>query len=117
MQITVDIPDEMLPSLESYKEDLPKILALGLRKINANPKGGISGLADVLEFLAMLPSPEEILSLRLSSQVQDEINALLEENRHQGLNEKCNSLQKRSLSEVEGSISMLFIKDLEKMVR
>jgi hypothetical protein len=87
MQITVDIPDKMLPSLESYKEDLPKILALGLREINANPKGGISGLADVLEFLAMLPSPEEILSLRLSSQVQDEINALLEKNRHQRLNE------------------------------
>ncbi|WP_165790163.1 hypothetical protein [Cuspidothrix issatschenkoi] len=54
MQITVDIPDGMLPSLESYKEDLPKILALGLREINANPKGGISGLAEVLEFLAML---------------------------------------------------------------
>lgn len=54
MQITLDIPDEMLPSLESHKEDLPKILALGLREINANPKGSISGLADVLEFLAML---------------------------------------------------------------
>jgi type I restriction enzyme S subunit len=31
MQITVDIPDEMLPSLESYKEDLPTwpLVALG----------------------------------------------------------------------------------------
>ncbi|MFM7366194.1 MAG: hypothetical protein ACKO11_17215 [Cuspidothrix sp.] len=87
MQITLDIPDEMLPSLESYKEDLLKILALGLREIHAHPKGGISGLAEVLEFLAMLPSPEEILSLRLSSDVQDEIDALLEKNRHQGLNE------------------------------
>ncbi|GCL37358.1 MAG: hypothetical protein ACKO9I_13105 [Sphaerospermopsis kisseleviana] len=87
MRITLDIPDEMVESLESHKEDLPKILALGLREINANPKGGISGLAEVLEFLAMLPSPEQILSLRLSSEVQDKIDALLEKNRHQGWDE------------------------------
>ena len=87
MQITLDIPDEMARNLESRKEDLPQILALGLREISANPATGFSGLTEVLEFLAKLPSPQEILTLRLSHQLQAEIESLLDKNRHQGLDE------------------------------
>ena len=88
MQITLDIPDEMARNLESRKEDLPQILALGLREISANPGTGFSGLTEVLEFLAKLPSPQEILTLRLSHQLQAEIESLLDKNRHQGLDER-----------------------------
>ena len=88
MQITLDIPDEMARNLESRKEDLPQILALGLREISANPGTGFSGLTEVLEFLAKLPSPQEILTLRLSPIVQAEIESLLDKNRHQGLDER-----------------------------
>jgi hypothetical protein len=31
-----------------------------LREISANPAKGFSGLTEILEFLAKLPSPEEI---------------------------------------------------------
>ncbi|WP_246162564.1 MULTISPECIES: hypothetical protein [Brasilonema] len=78
MQITLDIPDEIARNLESHKEDLPQILALGLREMTANPSTGFSGLTEVLEFLAKLPSPEEILALRLSPMVQAEIESLLD---------------------------------------
>ncbi|MHC5676523.1 hypothetical protein [Nostoc sp.] len=87
MQITLDIPDEMARNLESRKEDLPQILALELREIIANPSTGFSGLTEILEFLAKLPSPEEILALRLSPMVQAEIDSLLDKNRTQGLDE------------------------------
>jgi hypothetical protein len=87
MQITLDIPDEMARNLESRKEDLPQILALGLREITANPSTGFSGLTEILEFLAHLPSPQEILALRLSPTVQPEIDSLLDKNRTQGLDE------------------------------
>jgi hypothetical protein len=87
MQITLDIPDEMARNLESRKSDLPQILALGLREITANPSIGFSGLTEILEFLAHLPSPEEILALRLSPMVQAEIDSLLDKNRTQGLDE------------------------------
>jgi len=87
MQITLDIPDEIVRNLESRKEDLPQILALGLREISANPSEGFSGLTEVLEFLAKLPSPEEILALRVSPLVQAEIESLLDKNRTQGLDE------------------------------
>jgi len=87
MQITLDIPDEIARNLASRKEDLPQILALGLREISANPSKGFSGLTEVLEFLAKLPSPEEILALRFSPMVQREIESLLDKNRTQGLDE------------------------------
>jgi hypothetical protein len=84
MQITIDIPDEIARNLESRKEDLPQILALGLREISANPNTGFSRLTEVLEFLAKLPYPEEILALRLSPVVQAKIESLLDKNRTQG---------------------------------
>jgi hypothetical protein len=77
--------------LSSYLCHLPQILALGLREISANPATGFSGLTEVLEFLAKLPSPQEILALRLSPMVQAEIESLLDKNRSQGLDERDGS--------------------------
>lgn len=85
MKITLDIPDEMAEKLESLQEDLPQILALGLQELTANPSAGFSGLTEILEFLASLPSPSDILALRLSESVQAEVDALLEKNRTEGL--------------------------------
>ncbi|MDX2272656.1 MAG: hypothetical protein NW237_12030 [Cyanobacteriota bacterium] len=87
MKMMLDIPDEMVKSLESRKENLPQILALGLRQLDANPSLSFSGLTEILEFLAKLPSPKEILALRLSSEVQADIDALLDKNRTQGLDD------------------------------
>jgi hypothetical protein len=85
MQITLDIPDDMAQRLEPLKEDLPQILALGLQELTANPSTGFSGLTAVLEFLASLPLPSEVLALRLSEAAQAEVEALLEKNRTEGL--------------------------------
>lgn len=56
MQITVDIPEERL-----------------------------TGFAEVLDFLADLPSPEEILELRPSPSMQEEIDRLSEKYQAQAL--------------------------------
>jgi hypothetical protein len=84
MQITIDVPDHVAVS---FKEDFPQILALGLREINANPSTGFSGLTEILEFLAKLPSPQEVLDLHLAPDLQEEIDSLLEKNRTQGLSQ------------------------------
>ena len=90
-QIMVDVPDEIAERLASRLDELPQILALGLREVNANPASGFSGLSEVLEFLVKLPSPQEILALRLSPEVQAEVDLLLEKNRSGGLSalEQC----------------------------
>ncbi len=88
MQITLDIPDNIAQQLQSLQGDLPQILALGMRQLNANPSTGFSGLTEILEFLAQLPSPQQILDLHLSPTVQAEVETLLEKNRTQGLNDQ-----------------------------
>lgn len=85
MQITLDVSDEMMKQLEPLQDELPQILALGLQQMQANPTEGFSGLKDILEFLAQLPSPREILALRLSDKLQAEVEGLLEKNREEGL--------------------------------
>ena len=67
MHITIDIPQELvsrLSPLEDHK--LLQILELGLRELNASSQKGFSGSAEVLEFLATLPTPEEIMKMMRS---------------------------------------------------
>jgi hypothetical protein len=84
-QITVDLSDELIKQLAPLQDNLPQILTLGLQQLNANPTQGFSGLTEVLEFLAQLPSPQEILALQLSQQLQSEVEELLEKSRNEGL--------------------------------
>jgi hypothetical protein len=85
MQITVEIPDDLALRLSPLQAQLPQILELGLREWNADGHSGFSGLAEVLEFLAGLPTPEEILALRPSEELQRQIAGLLEQSRTIGL--------------------------------
>jgi rubrerythrin len=85
MQITLDLPDDLVSQLNSLEDKLPQILQLGLRELNAGAQVGFTGAAEVLEFLAKLPSPEQIIALRPSEALQTQISSLLEKNRTQGL--------------------------------
>lgn len=85
MRIILDIPDELALRLNPFQEQLPLIIEKGLREWNAGAELGFSGLADVLEFLATLPTPEEILALKPSAGLQQDIQDLLEKNKTVGL--------------------------------
>ena len=83
--ITVTVPDELAERLRN-RQDLPEILELGLRELGAEGPNGFEGAAAVLEFLASLPSPDEILNLRPSERLEHRVHELLEKNRTGGLN-------------------------------
>jgi hypothetical protein len=85
MQVTFDLPDEVATQLQPFKDKLPQILELGLRELNAITQEGFSGVAEVLEFLASLPTAEAIIALRPSESLQAQISTLLEKNRMVGL--------------------------------
>jgi hypothetical protein len=85
MQITFDLPDEVVTLLQPLEDKLPQILELGLRELNAIAQEGFSGMAEVLEFLANLPTAEAIVALRPSESLQAQINSLLEKNQAVGL--------------------------------
>ena len=83
--ITLQIPDDLAERLRNNQERLPEILELGLRELDLDPRHGFEGAADVIEFLTTLPGPEEILALRPSERLQEQVVRLLEKNRAEGL--------------------------------
>jgi hypothetical protein len=85
MQIMVEVSDELGLRLGPVQGQLPQILELGLREWNTDARSGFSGLAEVLEFLAGLPTPQETLALKPSQALQQEVSMLLEKNRDEGL--------------------------------
>ena len=54
MQVTFELPDEVVTQLQPFEDKLPQILGLGLREFKAIAQEGFSGMAEVLEFLASL---------------------------------------------------------------
>ena len=85
--ITVELSEDLASRLQQYSGQLPKLLEFGLREMNASTAYKFTGAAEIMEFLAGLPSPEEILKLRPSEELQARIDALLEKNRKSGLSQ------------------------------
>lgn len=83
--VTLHLTDELAGRLRGQEEHLPEILELGLRDINANSQAGFDGATEVLEVLATLPSPQEVMALRPSARLTARIEELLEKNREGGL--------------------------------
>jgi hypothetical protein len=81
------LSDELAARLRPVQDRLPQILELGLRELQAAPPQ-FEGLGDVLETLARLPSPREILALRPSPALQERISALVDKLRKGGLSEE-----------------------------
>ncbi len=87
MQITIELPENLAVNLQSHRGKLDRIFELGLREFSAGSSIGYKSAADVLEFFASLPAPEEILALRPSPEMQEKLEELLEKNNRHGLSE------------------------------
>jgi hypothetical protein len=79
--ITLSLPDDLASQLLAREQELPRILELGLRELNAGGQSGFDGAADVLELLAALPAPEEVLNLRPSARLSARVAELIEKSR------------------------------------
>jgi hypothetical protein len=79
MEITLTIPEELANQLHETK-DFIRVLELGLREFNAKTALGFSSTTEVIETLASLPTPQQILELRPSPKLQERIEVLLEKN-------------------------------------
>ena len=75
VQVTVELPEELAERLRS--RDVSQVLQAGLQFLEAQSLE-FSTMVEVLEFLAKLPQPEEVLALRPSEGLQRRIRELLE---------------------------------------
>ena len=78
---TLTVPDELAERLRNREDRLPQILELGLRELDAEAQGRFEGAAEVLEFLAGLPTPEEILNFRPPELLARRVTRLIEKHR------------------------------------
>src|SRR5918911_1509699 len=85
LSMTLNVPEELATRVRQHEAELPRILELGLRDLDATAHPGFAGVADVLEMLARLPTPEEIVALRPSEALQARLQTLLEKHRTEGL--------------------------------
>ncbi len=88
MQVTFELPDEVVTQLQPFEDKLPQILGLGLREFKAIAQEGFSGMAEVLEFLASLPNPEAIIALRPSKTLQAQLIYAPREKSHRGFDSR-----------------------------
>lgn len=77
-QITIEVSDELAQDLAPIRDRLPEVLA---RALHEQPPILNETYRHVLEFLASTPSPEAILSFKVTTATQERISDLLEKNR------------------------------------
>ncbi|MEL7054458.1 MAG: hypothetical protein AAGM45_22130 [Cyanobacteria bacterium J06588_5] len=85
MQVTLDLPEDLVGKINGFEDQLPEVLALGIDELTSRPKEGFNGFSEVLEFLANLPSAQEVLALRPSASLQGQIDQLSEKYRAESL--------------------------------
>ena len=76
--MTIEVPDDLAIRLKAVETQLGKILELGLARWEAEDPMEFSSLAEIIDVLAHLPEPEQILALRPSPALQARIAVLLE---------------------------------------
>lgn len=83
--VQFNIPEEIAVRLKPLEDQISEILEFGLRSWNAAGFPEFDGTAEVMELLASLPTPQEVLALRPTETLQHRIEYLLEKNRNEGL--------------------------------
>ena len=84
--IVLELPDDLAVRLRPMAQDKQAgVVRRGLRKFSYAQSNGLTGVADILERLAALPSPEEVMTFRASPKMQTRIEELLDKNREAGL--------------------------------
>ncbi len=84
---TLDLTDDLAARLTPHQDQISQILEMGLREVNASSQAGFKGLAEVLEVLASLPAPEDVLALRPAPVLEERVRNLLEKNRTECLSD------------------------------
>src|SRR5437762_3305630 len=88
MEITVNVPGEYALQVSHVApNDLSEILALGIREWQSRQGPEFAGLNGLLEKLAQLPEPNDVLGLRPTAELAARVQELLEKSRSGALSD------------------------------
>ena len=85
--IILEVPDELATRIRTLREPLPDLLA---RTLNGEANVLHSATThpvyqEMMDFLAKRPTPQQIITFRISDAGQERLSDLLEKNREEGL--------------------------------
>ena len=85
MKVTLELPEELASSLPKSQRAMTAIFVNGLAHQKRRQRKQISDWHDVMDFLATLPTPEQVLALRATPERSKRVRALLAKNQGDGL--------------------------------
>ncbi len=109
-QLTIEIPDALLPELEQVRSQLPMLLTQWItasRVVQTEIQQTAS--QEVLSFLMQQPMPQDILNFKVSDVAQGRLKLLLDRNREGGLSED-ESLELDGYEQLDQLMQMLKIR-------
>ena len=83
----VNLEDDLIAKLRPYENRIGRILELGLVNLSMEEATQFEGAVCILEFLAGLPSPDEVVAFTPPPQLGERVAVLLDKNREDGLSE------------------------------
>jgi hypothetical protein len=116
-QLTIEVPDALLPQLEQVKEQLPILLNQWLTVAKISKLDNINqplAYAEVLDFLMTQPTPLDIWNFKVSETAQNRLRELLDRNREGSLSENERA-ELDSYEELDRLMRMLKIRAYSKI--
>ncbi len=77
VDFTIRVPDELGHRLERYRDRLPEVLERGLREVAAEGEQEFGDESEIVSLLASRPTPEQVLALTPSAELQSRVSELL----------------------------------------
>jgi len=85
VEITISVPDAITEELERFRDRLPEALARGLRELAAESATQTRDESEILDLLTSQPSPDQVLAIRPSLELQMRTDELLERSKQGAL--------------------------------
>ncbi len=109
-QLTIEVPDALLPELEKVRAQLPKFL---MQWVAASRLVGqevqATAAQEVLSFLMAQPTVQDIFGFKISEMAQERVRELLGRNREESLTEE-ERLELDEYEQLEQLMQMLKIR-------
>lgn len=77
MQITIDVPNGLGQQLQQFKDRLPEVLERGVQELLFERAYSFQDEKSIMLLLASQPTPEQVLAIRPSPELQARVSELL----------------------------------------
>ena len=81
VDITIRVPDDLGRRLEQFRDRLPELLERGLRELQVEAGTTLEDENAIVALLASRPTPEQVLAIRPSAEMQARVSELLQRSR------------------------------------